>query len=348
MSDSELGIGVVGTGGVAGAHIENWKRVAGAEIVAIASRRRERAAAKAAAHGVQATPYGALEALLADNRVHVVTLCTPHAEHPEQAIACAEAGKHVVIEKPVALDRRNLARMLGAVERAGVRTSVCFELHWIGSFQATRRLIEAGRIGTPFYGEAGYYHGIGPDNPQFQWGHHTPAGGGSAMLTAGCHALDGLIHLMNDRVSEVTAFANTSPANAYGYAYAPNVQALLRFASGAIGKVGVSLECRNPYHFPVMIQGEQGTIRDNRLWSTDLPEARTWIELPVDVPGSGDVADHPFLGQFREFAECLRAGRDPHNNLAAAAHVHDVCFAIDDAVAAGGAPTPVTHTPPEG
>ncbi|MDX1683556.1 MAG: Gfo/Idh/MocA family oxidoreductase, partial [Phycisphaeraceae bacterium] len=343
---SPLGIGILGTGSVAGAHIDNWQLVDGAEVIAIASRDMDRAAAKAAEHNVGATPYGDVESLLADDRVDVVCICTPHALHCEQVIAGAAAGKHLVIEKPVALNREDLGRMLAAVEDAEVFTSVCFELHWIGSFITTRQLIDDGVIGTPFYGEAGYYHGITPESPQFAWGHHTRDGGGSAFLTAGCHALDGLIHLMDDRVTEVTAIANHSATNPHGYEYPPNVQALLKFASGAIGKVGVSIECHNPYHFPVIIQGDKGTIRDNAYSTVDLPEAQDWIEIDCPIPGSGDVAHHPYLGQFQAFADAIADGRDPHNNLTAAAHVHDVCFAIDTSAENGGQPENVVATEP--
>src|SRR5687767_8680697 len=108
MSET-FGVGVVGTGWVAGAHIETLQRVGGCRVVAVGSRELARARAKIDAHGLcEAQPYDDLDALLAHDGLDVVVLCTPHAAHPAQTIAAARAGKHVVIEKPVALDRSGL------------------------------------------------------------------------------------------------------------------------------------------------------------------------------------------------------------------------------------------------
>jgi len=344
MAEQTLKVGVAGTGAVAGGHIDNWKMVAGADVVAVSSRSRERAQQKIDAHRVNATAYDDFRELLKHPELEVVSLCTPHFQHPDETIAAAEAGKHIVIEKPVALKRDDLKRMLQAVQQAGVLTSVCFELHWIGSVKNARTLVQRGDIGEPFYCEAAYNHGIKRGNPQFAWGHHTWERGGSAFLTVGCHALDIIMHLMDDRVAEVSAFATTTRTNDEGYEYPANVVAIVKFESGRIGKASVSLESENPYHFPITIQGNKGTVVDQFYYSANLPAVTGWNELATDVPASGDPEDHPYKGQFAYFARCIAENKRPENDLTAAAHVHDACFAIDASVASGGQPVKVQAT----
>ncbi|MAG56796.1 MAG: 4,5-dihydroxyphthalate dehydrogenase [Planctomycetes bacterium] len=332
MAKRTLGIGIIGTGSAAGAHIDNFKDVTDCEIVAICSRKQSRAAALAEEKGLSdVTSYSKLESFLAHDGLDVVSICTPHPNPPAETIAAARAGKHIVIEKPVALGRDDLKKMVTECNKAGVCTSVCFELHWIGLFKNIKAMIKKGMVGNPFYGEASYYHGIGPHIRQYDWNIKKRMGG-DALLTAGCHALDGLIWLMGSRVVEVAAMSNTSKRNPWKFGYDPNSIAILKFENGAIGKVGTSIECRQPYLMPIIIQGDRGTIWNDRFSTLDLPGQNDWGQIPTDLPESGSVDDHPYRGQFQEFLDNVRRGKSPHNDLHAAAHVHEVIFAIQAAI----------------
>ena len=272
--------------------------------------------------------------MLGRDDLDVVVICTPHPGHPSETIAAADAGKHIVIEKPVAMDRKSLEKMLAAVESNGVTTSVCFELRWIGLFQNIKALVKQGLLGKLFYGETGYFHGIGPWYGQYPWNRKKDMGG-DAFLTAGCHALDGLIWLMGSDVVEVSAMSNTSPRNPLKYEYDTNICAILRFENGAIGKVATSIECRQPYSFPVLLQGDKGSIDGDKVSTTLWPgtSAGEWARIPTAMPDSGDVDDHPYLGQLEYFVDCVRRKKRPHNDLKACSHVHEVMFAIQDALA---------------
>ena len=334
MAAKTLGIGIVGTGWAAEGHADNLKQIEGCRIVAVCSRQKARAQAFAAERGLgDVATYARLGALLEHDGLDVVSICTTHPLHPAQTIAAARAGKHVIIEKPVALNRADLRQMVAAVKKAKVKTSVCVELRWIGLFKNIKAVLDQGLLGNVFYGEASYYHGIGPWYGQYSWNIKKRIGV-SAELTAGIHAVDALIWLMGSRVAEVSAMTSFSRGNVLNYEYAPNSVAIMKFANGAIGKVATSVECRQPYHFPVILQGDKGTIRDDSISTTEWPGLLKdqWAKLPADMPDSGDVHDHPYLGQFQYFVDCIRANRRPHNDLAHCAHVHEVCFAIQKAV----------------
>jgi predicted dehydrogenase len=331
VAEKRLGFGIIGTGWVAGAHVDNLKRTAGAEVVAICSRQAEGARRFILEKGLSnAAPFADLRTFLKHTGIDVVVIATPHPNHPAETIAAARAGKHVVIEKPVALDAASLRRMVAAVNAAGVLTSVCFELRWIGLFKNIRAILAQGLVGDLFHGEVSYHHGCGPWYRQWAWNVKKEIGV-SAELTAGCHAIDALLWFMERRVVEVMAMKGWSRRNPLKYEYPPNSGALLRFEDGATGSVHTSVECRGPYHFPILLQGDQGTILDDKLFTIQWPGQSGWSAIPADLPASGRVEHHPYQGQFEDFVACVRAGRRPQNDLARCAHVHEVCFAIEEA-----------------
>ena len=334
-AERPLGIGIVGTGWVAGAHADNFKRTAGTRLVAVCSRSDEGARRFIAEKALSdAAPFSSLRDFLKHPELDVVVIATPHPDHPAQTIAAAKAGKHVVIEKPVALDPAGLKKMVAAVNASGVLTSVCFELRWIGLFKNIKALLAQGMIGELFHGEVGYSHGCGPWYRQWAWNIQRRMAG-SAELTAGCHAIDALLWFMGRRIAEVSAMKSTSPNNPLKYEYAPNSTALFSFEDGATGSVHTSIECRGPYHFPILLQGEKGTVNYDKVFTTEWPGQSGWTTIPADLPDSGKVDHHPYQGQFEDFVACIRAGRRPDNDLNHCAHVHEVCFAIEEAAKSG-------------
>src|SRR5690242_13165895 len=97
-----LGAAILGTGDVSGEHIRAYQANPNTEVRAILSRDRARAEAKAAGHGLTGCrAYTDLDQLLKADDIHIVSVCTPHHLHVEQGVVCAEAGRHVFIEKPV-------------------------------------------------------------------------------------------------------------------------------------------------------------------------------------------------------------------------------------------------------
>ena len=90
-----------------------------------------------------------------------------------------------------------------------------------------------------------------------------------------------------------------------------------------------------PYVFNMNIVGSHGTIKNDQFASKKIDGLKGWSKLDVQLVDSGDVAHHPYKEQFLYFAECLDAGRDPHNNLANAFETHRVIFAADKSAETG-------------
>jgi UDP-N-acetyl-2-amino-2-deoxyglucuronate dehydrogenase len=115
---SPIGVAIVGPGKVAHTHARALTMTQGARLVAVCGRTPDRTAAFAAQYGVHA--YAALDDLLHDREVQAVILCTPHPQHAAQAIAAVQAGKHVLVEKPLATTVADCDRIIAAARAANV------------------------------------------------------------------------------------------------------------------------------------------------------------------------------------------------------------------------------------
>ncbi len=265
----------------------------------------------------------------------IVNLSGPNHVHAEQGIAAAEAGKHMLMEKPMCLSMAENRALAAAVAKAGVRSVVSFVLRWNPLFENLKSLLAANAIGELFYVEVDYWHGLAPWWTGYAWG-HTKAGGGSAMLLGGCHAVDAVRWFAGGRIVEVAAFGNNLKRN---FEFDANVVALFKFQDGKIGKTSALFDAEMPYAFNIDLAGAEGTIRDNRIWSKRLFPGQTgWTAMSTVMPDSGAVEHHPFDAEVNHLVNCILEGRESHCNIADAYHTHEACIAIDRSLADGGRP----------
>ena len=335
-----LGAAIFGAGWVAGEHGRAYQKCERTRLVAVGSRKAESAKKCAEYSGVPnafiTTDY---DEILKHPDVDVISITTPPDIHADLTIRAAKAGKHVCIEKPIALDWKSCVEMQKAVKKAGVKTIVSFCLHWNPSLLNTRALLDQGAIGEPYYVEVDYWHGMKKWYPQYPWS-VTKKQGGSSLLSAGCHAVDAMrwfAGVKND-VKEVTAFNVPHKGNNPDWGYDPTTVLLCKFANGAIGKTASILDCKMPYQFNIDVVGTKGTIRDNRVWSEPLYPGQTgWSVVPTVLPDSGDVTHHPFDGQIEAFAEGILDGKPILPDLDDAMKTHEVVFAADRSAQSGKA-----------
>ena len=328
-SERKFGVGVIGTGWVSTEHIRAFENNPFTRVAAICSREKPRARAKAESMQLgSCTAYADYAEMLRDPDVQIISICTPHHLHAQQAVEAAQAGKHILLEKPIALDLHGLRAVEKAVADSGVKTVVSFVLRWNPLFDLIKSFLAQDVIGEVYYAEVDYFHGIGPWYGQYPW-NIKKAIGGSSLLTAGCHAVDGLRWFLRKEAVEVYAMANFSRANSLRYEYEPNSVTLIRFADGVIGKVASSIEATMPYVFNIELLGEKGTIRNNQVFSRKWQGQKGWTSVPTILPDSGDVTHHPFVGEVDHFVECIRSGAESHVNVTDAVKTHEICFASE-------------------
>jgi len=332
----KYGVGIVGFGWVAGAHMTTFMSLPNFKPAAIMSRRALDPAEIEKQYGAKVKIYNDYDKFLADREIDVVDVCTPHPFHAEQVVKAANAKKHLIIEKPIALDFESACRMLDAVENNKVKTSVCFEVRFISGSKVAKSIVDKGLLGDIYYAEADYYHGIGPWYGQFAWNVKKEMGG-SSLLTAGCHALDIMLWLVGQEVDEVFSYSTKNPNEVYApYEYDPTSLTILKFKNGrTLAKVASVTDCMQPYVFNVNLIGSHGSIMNKRFFSTKLDGPKEWSELAMQLADSGDVAHHPYTPQFAYFAECLDAGKETFNNLASAFESHRVIYAADKSASTG-------------
>ncbi len=327
---AEYGVGILGAGWVAGEYIKAFATNPHTEVRAIASRTKEKAQAKAAEAGVDCTVFDNAEQLLNQKEIDIVAIATPPDCHREQAVAAAQAGKHVLLEKAMATTVEDARAIRDAISDAGVKSVVSMVLRWNPLFEIIKVQLAQGAIGSVFLGEVDYFHGIGPWYKQFAWNVKKEVGV-SSLLSAGCHAVDAVRWFMGGEIAEVSQYSTHGKGEDFTeYEYAPTSCTILRFADGRIGKVTSCIECVQPYVFHINLVGSQGSIRNNQVYSKQaFPGQTGWATVPTILPDSGDVTHHPFTHEVNHFLECIMEGRESHCNVADAFKTHEVCFAAD-------------------
>ncbi len=276
--------GILGPGNIAGAFADDLRYVAGAQLVAVGSRDRQRAVDFAARRAI---PYahGSYEALVKDANVDAIYIATPHARHVEDALLCLRAGKHVLIEKPMALSAAE-ARRVGDVA-AEVRLFV-MEAMWtrfFPLFEKVSELIVSGRIGSVVELRADFGHASSFDPSHRLW---DPARGGGALLDIGVYPLAWAIGMLGWPTS-FDADASFSPS---GVDEATGLR--LHHEGGAVSLLHASQRRRTPCR--TVIDGTEGRItvhgpmyapRRLSVSSHKTSTPSTWARALADLDQSG-------------------------------------------------------------
>ena len=321
----KLGVGIVGCGWVAEEHVKAFVNDERAEVRALVSRNRANAERFRDRYDLNCTIGSDPEAMLRQDDVDIVVVCTPHHAHTDCAVAAAEAGKHVLVEKPMALTVEDVRKQLDAVQKNNVKSLVSFVLHWNPLLMTIDRLIEQGIFGNIFMVEVDYLHRIWI-TPEQKW-LATRDQAGTAILAGGCHAIDALRWFARSAVEEVCAYQvqTENPIE-----YPGTISVNLKFEDGKIARSTTCLDVQMPYVFNIGVYGTEGAVRNDRLFAPKLcVEQRDFTTLPVVLPDSADVAHHPFQGEAEHFLDCILNDERPFPDFEDAAQTHLVCFAAD-------------------
>jgi predicted dehydrogenase len=360
VSDRQLGVAVCGIGWCASQHIAAFLRNPRARVVCLCGRDAERARANLAKNGVSApdaritTSY---EEVLASRDVDIVSIATPNHLHADQAVAAARAGKHLLLEKPTALDVAELVRVRDAVRHAGVRTIVSFELHYNPFLKFARWLRTSGWLGSIRFARTQYLSNVTDWYSGWSWV-RTRESGRSHLLAAGCHAVDALRWCSGLEPIAVSAFHTHFTE---GYEYPTSIVANLTLEGAALGHVTSSTDFTMPYSFGVELMGDRATLRQNLLqWLNEpvdvgaLAAANPFSDVSVEpvttdtgspairirclMPDSADVTHHPFQAEIDELVSCVLDDRDTSISVFDAQKTMEVCLAADLSAERGGQP----------
>lgn len=333
VKEIDMKAGIIGFGRMGETHARAYA-AHGVEVVALAGGNPDKARAHAERIGLKASVYDDPEEMLRRNDVGIVSVCSPHEFHAGQTFLAAQAGKHIIVEKPIGMSVPQLNAAAGQVSKAGVRTGVCFVWRWLSAFaQMYREKAHCGELLTLNIALLNGQHHGKPKSPREPG---TPRGDISTVLSSGCHAIDMGCWFAGSKVASVRSLTPY---------YTGGVQRtsilLLWFESGAIGVVTTSDENFCPLTLRLEYVGRDGRIYDDmdyddvRLYCRSGPdEYRT---LGPTLPAMArKVVTLPFKEMIGEYLADISAGRDTSVNFAYAVHVHEVCFAAERSAAKGG------------
>ncbi|HEY3110597.1 MAG TPA: Gfo/Idh/MocA family oxidoreductase [Chloroflexota bacterium] len=347
-AERPLRVAVIGTGGIARLrHIPAFKRAAGlglAELVALCDAVGASAEAAARDFGVAswATDY---REVVARPDVDVVSVATPNVYHEEISIAALQAGKHVMCEKPLAMDYPGAVRMAEVARRSGRRTAVNFRYRWVPAARFLFDLVRAGEIGAVYHVYMNYLNG-GRANPEtpIRWRLSRAQAGSGVLGDLGSHMVD-FAHVLAGPVRRVSAhlrtFTTERPVEGGGRAPVDVDDActmVLEFASGAQGVInssGCALGRGN--HQRVELYGTGGAaIYEIERWDRGgdrlrvcLGPGQARLGAFAEVPVPPEHADSNPLDPFVDFVRAIREGRDGWVTFEDAVRVQEVLEAAE-------------------
>lgn len=308
----ETRFAILGTGGVAGLHRDAIASVAdaGARLVAVGHHDPERSREEAERFGV---PCVTGEELLEREDVDVICVCTPSGQHAQQAIAAARAGKHVLVEKPMALTLEDADAMISACREAGVKLGVTLQRRAEEPFKSLKAAVDSGALGRLTLGSVSVpYHRPQDYYDQAPW-RGTPQMDGGALMNQGIHLLDLLVWYLGDPLS-VSASAGTL---LHEMESEDTLVAALSFPGGALATVDATTTAVPGFPHRVEVYGSEGGVQvegETALrWETSAPEAPA-----TGAPGAAGAGRDPkslsvegHAGLYRDFVRAIREDRPP-------------------------------------
>lgn len=336
--------GVIGAGGIADRRTIPEGIIASdrCELVAVMDADERRAQEVAAKYGVRRATTDVAE-LLSSNDVEVVYIATPVRVHAAQAIAAAEAGKHILCEKPLAMTTEECRRIVAAAAANGVKLAVGYMMRFHSLHQRMQQMIAAGAIGQPVRARAnvmGWY----PDLAG-AWRQDPRQGGGGVLPDGGTHCID-LLRMMMGEVRSVCARADTLT---HRYPVDDTATLLLTFANGAHGSVEVNFNVPGgASHRRLEVYGTAGgLICDDTIGQT--PDG-TMTAYLVGKPGEYSAtaeAEGPraqvfaaeganlYRAEVEHLLDCIETDREPITNGLEATRVQEIVEAAYESARSG-------------
>jgi len=305
---NQIRCGIIGAGFAGATHAEALRYAPAARLVAIASPGPANRTALAERYGVEA--LAAPEELIARPDVDAIIIASPHAVHAKQAIAAARAGKHVLVEKPMATSVADCQAMITACAEAGVRLMVGHFQRFRDPAVAAKLIFDSGQMGRVLM-----LRDVMAEPAEGAWRDRPESVG--VLLGYGVHAIDRIRWWLGSEVVQVSALSNRFQ----GRPVEDGTQMLMHFANGA----EASLMCtdiwpvrddRSPGAVPAscLVIGERGALDVDMYGDVRLSLGGPWRTVATLPRWDSPVAFErirAYALQMREFIAAIVSGREP-------------------------------------
>lgn len=251
-------VAILGAGFIADIHLESYHRfVPDAAVVAVFARNPKKAAAFARKHGIPRS-FSNLDAVIAESGCDVVDVCLPNFLHHRAVLAAAQAGKHVIIEKPLAMNLAEADEMIAACRKVGRKLMYAEELCFAPKYERVRKLVNEGAVGKIFQMRQCEKH----SGPHSDWFYDVKQSGGGAMMDMGCHGIAWFRWMLGGRPRAVSVQAHLQADLIHkGRTRAEeNSLVIVEFEGGAIGVAENSWAKHGGMDDRVEVYGNGGVI----------------------------------------------------------------------------------------
>jgi predicted dehydrogenase len=292
---SPISIGIIGCGAIAEEHARALELIEGAKLKAFCDLDPARSARLASLFPGSAA-IADPDRIFADPSIDAVYICTHTDSHASLGIRAAMAGKHVMMEKPLALTEAECREVADAVAKSGVRFMTAFKMRFAPAIRKAREFVPHPTLATGQMADVRW--------PEDFWG-NDPVKGGGNVLSQGCHTVDLLCHLVGSE--PVRVFAEGGNFHHPGNRIVDTVTATLRFANGAVGSIVQADSGHPPLVSKLSFQlfdGERTAHLHNRLKSVTLWDGAA--ETRFD-----EEEETGLLEEDRAFVEALQRGVPP-------------------------------------
>lgn len=323
IQPSPLRAGVIGLG-VGERHIVGYNAIPGVEVAACCDVDPDKLTLVAERQEVP-KKHADYRNLLADPTIDMVSICSYDDAHVEQAVAAFEAGKHVFCEKPIALDRQGLDRVIQAWSDSGKRISSNLILRQSPRFIAVREMVRSGEFGDLHYMEGDYLH-------QILWkiteGWRGKMPFYCVTYGGGIHLIDLMRWIVGEEVTEVTAMAAKKLTRSSTFPYPDTMTTLLRFESDLLAKSTTSFGPQRRQIHTLNLYGTRLSFENAnasaRLYRGDQPEDEETFDVPYPAIEKGDL--------LPDFVDAIRQDREPIVGAKDVFQVMNICISALESV----------------
>ncbi len=349
MENKILNVGVISCSNMAVGHMKGVQNHPNAKLVAVCDIDYEKAVRVGTERGVSKI-YKDYKELLAQPEIDAVIIVTPDHLHREMVIDALAAGKHILCEKPLALNREDIDAITDAVKKSDKKFMVGQIARYTPGFKAAKDIIARGEIGDLVFVETEYAHNYEKilkacedwKSDPARWRSNPERNG---VVGGGCHAVDLLRWIVGEDPEEVRAYSTKKIFT--DLPYDDTHIALMKFPSGIMGKVFVSVSCKRDYTMRSCFYGTKGTIVCDNTNSTmtvfreelagskkeALKPKKMNSEIGIEYPVS--IANHNATAEFQEFADIVLNDKQVTTTVYEGAKTVATCFAIVEAAETG-------------
>jgi len=311
-------VALLGSGFIAGIHAESYERfVPDAEIVAVYSRHEARAGELAAKHHIPRC-FTDIDRAIAESGCDVVDICLPNHVHARTTIAAANAGKHVIIEKPLCLTLDEADAMIQACADNGRKLMYAEELCFAPKYERVRQLANEGALGTVYHLRQCEKH----SGPHSDWFYDVNQSGGGALMDMGCHGLAWFRWMLGrPRAVSVYAHMQTGLLHKERTRCEENSVCIVEFEGGAIGVAENSWAKLGGMEDRVEVYGTGGVMyADLFQGNSALTYSEQGYGYAMEKAGSTrgwtftmfeEAFNQGYPQELRHFITCVRDGTTP-------------------------------------